>query len=89
MPETNTVVTRPEFDALRGDVKRVEADVVEIRTLQSVQQTSLTGIEKTQDAILNKLNALGSRREMIIAGASGLGGGIAAGVVYVLHWMMP
>ncbi|MFT8897109.1 MAG: hypothetical protein ABF968_09140 [Acetobacter sp.] len=88
MSDITSVVTRPEFEALRADVKTVEADVVEIRTLQNVQQISLSSIERTQDAILKRVTQLGSRREMVIAGGSGLGGGMAAGVVYALHWFL-
>ncbi|MDN7356008.1 hypothetical protein [Acetobacter senegalensis] len=74
-------ITRPEFsermNALTGDVRRVEADVVEIRTHQTAQQTTL-------NQILATVQKQGSIKAAFIAGGSGIGGGIAGAL---LHWL--
>ncbi|BBC81310.1 hypothetical protein AcetOrient_orf04482 [Acetobacter orientalis] len=77
-------ITRPEFSermsSLTGDMRKVEADVVEIRTHQTAQQATL-------NEILKAVQKQGSLKNMLIAGFSGLGGGVAAGAVYLLHWL--
>ncbi|OUJ03867.1 hypothetical protein HK15_08865 [Acetobacter orientalis] len=82
--QTNVFITRPEFsdrmNALTSDVRKVEADVIEIRTLQTTQQATL-------NEILSTVRRQGNLRSMVIAGFSGLGGGVAAGAVYLLHWL--
>ncbi|MCP1239852.1 hypothetical protein NKW44_09110 [Acetobacter lovaniensis] len=77
-------ITRPEFsermNALCGDVRQVEADVVKIKSKQDTQQETL-------NKILDVVQKQGSFKNSLIAGFSGLGGGIAAGTVYLLHWL--
>lgn len=77
-------ITRPEFSermsALTGDVRRVEADVINIKSKQDTQQATL-------NEILAVVQKQGSFKNSLIAGFSGLGGGIAAGTVYLLHWL--
>ena len=77
-------ITRPEFSdrmsLLTSDMRKMEADVVEIRTHQTTQQVTL-------NEILATVRKQGNLRSMVIAGFSGLGGGVAAGAVYLLHWL--
>ena len=77
-------ITRPEFSermsALTSNVRLVEADVVKIKSKQDTQQATL-------NEILTAVQKQGSFKNSLIAGFSGLGGGIAAGTVYLLHWL--
>ncbi|MBB2155186.1 hypothetical protein HLH33_02490 [Gluconacetobacter diazotrophicus] len=43
------IVTRPEFDALRADVKTLEGNQVKLETLLNVQQSTLTAIKEQGD----------------------------------------
>ncbi|KXV57990.1 hypothetical protein AD947_07310 [Acetobacter tropicalis] len=73
-------ITRPEFTEVRNDVKTLERQMVEVQTMQGTQQATL-------NEILSTVRKQGSVRAMVIAGFSGLGGGVAAGAVYLLHWL--
>lgn len=73
-------ITRPEFAEVRNDVKTLERQMVEVQTMQGTQQATL-------NEILQTVRRQGSVRAMVIAGFSGLGGGVAAGAVYLLHWL--
>ncbi|WP_278368679.1 hypothetical protein [Acetobacter orientalis] len=73
-------ITRPEFTEVRNDVKTLERQMVEVQTMQGTQQATL-------NEILSTVRRQGNLRSMVIAGFSGLGGGVAAGAVYLLHWL--
>lgn len=77
-------ITRPEFSermsALTSNVRQVENDVVNIKSKQDTQQETL-------NKILDVVQKQGSFKNSLIAGFSGLGGGIAAGTIYLLHWL--
>lgn len=73
-------ITRGEFSEVRQDVKTLERQMVEVQTMQTTQQTTL-------NEILAAVRKQGSVRAMVIAAFSGLGGGCAAGAIYVLHWL--
>lgn len=76
----NMFITRPEFAEVRADVKTLERQMVEVQTMQGAQQATL-------NEILSTVRKQGSVRAMVIAGFSGLGGGVAAGLAYFLHWL--
>lgn len=79
-PDASEYITRGEFSEVRQDVKLLQREMVEVQTMQGTQQATL-------NEILIAVRKQGSVRAMVIAAFSGLGGGCAAGAIYVLHWL--
>lgn len=73
--------TRAEALDMRADLKAVEADVTILKDRQQAQQSTL-------DRILTAVENKNSVRDMLIAGGSGVGGGLAAGMAYLLHGLI-
>lgn len=70
-------ITRGEFSEVRSDVKTLEREMAEVRSMQTNQQTTL-------NEILSTVRRQGSVKAAFIAGGSGIGGGIAGAL---LHWL--
>lgn len=66
---------------------QTQSDLVAVRAEQNNQGASLNTIQAGNASILQRLDKMGSMRDMVIAGASGFGGGAAAGVAYLLHYL--
>lgn len=73
-------ITRPEFSEVRSDLREAQNDIIEIRTNQKLQGATLT-------EILSEVKSKNSIREMLIAGGSGVGGGMAVGLYVLFQWL--
>ncbi|GBQ19534.1 hypothetical protein AA12717_0284 [Gluconacetobacter sacchari DSM 12717] len=71
-------LTRAEGREIRDDLKALEADMAVVKAQQAGQQQTL-------DQILVQVQKGNSVRSMMIAGGSGIGGGVVAGVAYLAH----
>ncbi|MFP2873778.1 hypothetical protein ACLEIY_16290 [Acetobacter tropicalis] len=80
--------------AMTHDGYMTRSEGQDIRRAQQLTNERLAIVEHEQrnqkttlDEILTEVRKGQSVRAMFIAGGSGLGGGVAAGVAYFLHWI--
>ncbi|UMM63090.1 hypothetical protein [Aristophania vespae] len=81
-------ITRSEFServsTVQQDVKTLEHQMIELRSMQNAQGEQLTQILENQRTQTEMLRKQGNLRSMFITGFSGFGGGFAAALIYMV-----
>ncbi|MFT8520372.1 hypothetical protein [Acetobacter syzygii] len=74
--------TRPEFLAIREDVKQIEKDVAVINARQATAQTDLDGIKQGLNDIKGELKTMRGWRQFLLTGGIGVGWGIIQAICH-------
>jgi hypothetical protein len=76
-------VFRPEFLALRDDVKRVERDLAVMNDRQALVQTDLDGIRSDLRDIKGELKNMRGWKQFLLTGGIGVGWGVVQGIFHL------
>lgn len=74
--------TRPEFLAIRADVKQIEKDMAVINARQATAQTDLDGIKQGLNDIKGELKTMRGWRQFLLTGGIGVGWGIIQAICH-------
>lgn len=75
-------VTRPEFLAIREDVKQIEKDMAIANVRQATAQTDLDGIKAGLNDIKGELKTMRGWRQFLLTGGIGVGWGVFQGICH-------
>lgn len=75
-------VTRPEFLAMRDDVKQIEKDMAVANVRQATAQTDLDGIKAGLNDIKGELKTMRGWRQFLLTGGIGVGWGVFQGICH-------